>query len=183
MKHKITCVKRWWLLCCGKGAAPPSFHRSLNLFVLTPVLFYSSNNNYSKLQDNTILSRAIFAPSLHPYLYKMTTRMTRICWCRSCCKCTQRMEFWWNKASINEINGEGAFEQFGMFNPSNPAHITLLWMQSEVSSIFVKILVEYKTAMEKNIQKAWEGVLDWLTGLNRADVSVQLKSTNMLPNS
>jgi hypothetical protein len=54
-----------------------------------------------------------------------------------------------NRTSVDEINGEGMFDQFGLFNPNNPARIALLWTQSDVASIFAKVLSEYNAAMEK----------------------------------
>ena len=54
-----------------------------------------------------------------------------------------------NKTSVDEINGEGAFNQFGVFNPNNRARIVLLWSKSDIAAIFAKVLSEYNTAMEK----------------------------------
>ena len=54
-----------------------------------------------------------------------------------------------NMMSVNEINGDGAFEKFGHFNPNNPARISLPWTPADVSAIFAKVLAEYNTAMEK----------------------------------
>ena len=44
-----------------------------------------------------------------------------------------------NQTSVDEINGE----QFGKFNPNNHACIALLWMQSDVASIFAKVTSKY----------------------------------------
>ena len=54
-----------------------------------------------------------------------------------------------NQLSVDEINGEGAFEQFGKFNPNNEARMALNWTPADVSAIFAKVLSEYNTAMEK----------------------------------
>ena len=54
-----------------------------------------------------------------------------------------------NMVSVDEINGEGAFEQFGNFNPNNQARIGLDWTPVEVAAIFAKVLAEYNTAMDK----------------------------------
>ena len=54
-----------------------------------------------------------------------------------------------NMVSVDEINGEGAFEQFGNFNPNNEARIALDWTPADVTAIFGKVLSEYNAAMEK----------------------------------
>ena len=51
-----------------------------------------------------------------------------------------------NKMSVDEINGEGAFKQFGVFNPNNRARIVLLWSKSDIAGIFAKVLSKYNTA-------------------------------------
>ena len=53
-----------------------------------------------------------------------------------------------NVTSVDEINDEGVFEQFGKFNPNNPEQSTLLLKQSDVGSIFAR-------ALWKNILKTW----------------------------
>jgi hypothetical protein len=54
-----------------------------------------------------------------------------------------------NMVSVDEINGEGAFEKFGNFNPNNEARIALDWTVADVTAIFAKVLSEYNSAMEK----------------------------------
>ncbi len=54
-----------------------------------------------------------------------------------------------NKKSVDEVNGEGAFDRFEKFVPNNLARIALPWKQTEVSAIFVKMLAEYNATMEK----------------------------------
>ena len=54
-----------------------------------------------------------------------------------------------NKASVDEINGAGAFEQFGRFNPNHHGRMKLNWTQAEINAIFAKVVVEYNAAMDK----------------------------------
>jgi hypothetical protein len=54
-----------------------------------------------------------------------------------------------NMMSVDEINGEGAFDKFGNFNPNNEARIALDWTPADVSAIFSKVLSEYNAAMDK----------------------------------
>ena len=54
-----------------------------------------------------------------------------------------------NQQSVDEINGEGAFEQFGSFSANNLARIVLPWSQADINAIFGKVATEYNNAMEK----------------------------------
>lgn len=63
-----------------------------------------------------------------------------------------------NRESVEEINGAGVFEQFGVFNPNNHTWMALTWMQEEVAAIFVALVMEYHVAMDKT---NWLGIHDF----------------------
>ena len=50
--------------------------------------------------------------------------------------------------AVNNLRGEGAFDEHGHFNPKNNHRIRLPWTTKQITAIYAKFKPEYGTAMD-----------------------------------